>query len=225
MRVLRLTFIRVARTHIEGWFEHRVPQWSVLRSVGNSHVVRLTILVPLIGYMVIFNERLLPYIELSKTIFGTSNGLESPLSHGSWRLLFAYFGLTFVAIASVVYQFRCPQMVKTYATVEEYISAMRPNVGDFMLEVASKNLQSMAEWKSELYFSSGFGVQKPDDSMTPHQRDRYNSDVLGMNYLIQDVSRLFWRFLTSALYFFGFALLLAPSVNVFIAVIRVLFRT
>ena len=38
--------------------------WTVLRPVGNSIIVKLTILVPAIGYLIIFNDKLVGYVDL-----------------------------------------------------------------------------------------------------------------------------------------------------------------
>ena len=44
----------------------RIPTWDELRTLGQSRAVKLTILMPLIGYMIISNEQLIGYFELSR---------------------------------------------------------------------------------------------------------------------------------------------------------------
>jgi len=45
------------------------PTWDILRKVGQSRLIGLTILVPVIGYMILFNDHLIHWFELSKSVF------------------------------------------------------------------------------------------------------------------------------------------------------------
>jgi hypothetical protein len=113
----------------------RFALWSRLRTIGNSSAVKMTVLIPLIGYFIVFNENVLQYLELSRSIFGRSEhiqGMEAA-AHVSWRLLFTYFALCFLAIGSTIYQFACPGNIKQFGTPTDYIAATRPHMGDVML--------------------------------------------------------------------------------------------
>src|ERR1700681_4261929 len=81
-----------------------LPRWSLLRRVGNSSAVRLTILIPLIGYLIIFNSYVVHYLELPKEFAGA----QPPGSAVSPRLLLIYFGLSALAAGSVIYAYFCP---------------------------------------------------------------------------------------------------------------------
>ena len=47
----------------------KFPKWSLLRTVGNLTAVRLTVLIPLVGYLIIFNENVVKYLDLAKEFF------------------------------------------------------------------------------------------------------------------------------------------------------------
>ena len=100
------------------------PLWTSLRELGNSNAVKLTILMPIIGYLILLNEQALHYLELSHRIFGIEaqegNTLAAPVS---WRLLFLYFGLCLVAIASALHQLFCPTITKRYASASDFVSS------------------------------------------------------------------------------------------------------
>jgi hypothetical protein len=94
------------------------PYWLQVRSVSNSTAARLTILIPIVGYWIIFNEAV-----ATKLIFDTNATV-------SWRLFATYFGLCFIAAASGIYQALCPREVKQYSSPTEYIAAVSPHMSD-----------------------------------------------------------------------------------------------
>jgi hypothetical protein len=73
------------------------PLWVRLRFVSNSTAAKATILVPLIGYLILFNEKVVEFLNLAKDI-GSHGGAEA-----SYRLIstsaYAPFlwGLSFTA--------------------------------------------------------------------------------------------------------------------------------
>jgi hypothetical protein len=71
------------------------PKWSLLRTVGNLTAVRLTILIPLVGYLIIFNANVVKYLDLAKEFVGiSSHHFDSGVSA---KLLLIYFGLCALA--------------------------------------------------------------------------------------------------------------------------------
>lgn len=93
-----------------------VPSWRLLRTIGNSRAAKLTILIPLVGYIVLLNDTVIRNLELSEQIFGVPTGATLT------KLLLIYCGLVCVAIASAIFAIWCPLEVKRYASVEEYVA-------------------------------------------------------------------------------------------------------
>jgi hypothetical protein len=63
----------------------RAVPWSRLRSLGNSQAVKLTIFIPIIGYLVVFNEYLIKYLIYQKR-FLVGRLSARPMSLGVWFL-------------------------------------------------------------------------------------------------------------------------------------------
>jgi hypothetical protein len=109
-------------------FFERQSKWDELRRLGNSRLVKLTILVPLIGYMILFNDELLKYLELSSPYFhdvflrgrlaSDGGGLSLSLAY---RLYLFYFGFTTLAAGALIYEFCCPRLVHEYGSAAEYV--------------------------------------------------------------------------------------------------------
>jgi hypothetical protein len=87
-------------------------RWDRLRQLGNLGIMKMTVLMPLIGYLVIFNASLHEHLRLT---FDPDGG-------GTLRLYFIYFGLTLLGIGSIVYQFACPSEVKEHGSAWEFVS-------------------------------------------------------------------------------------------------------
>ena len=102
--------------------------------IGNSSIVKMTVLIPVIGYMVIFNDYLVDYFQISRHLFEPTYVQRSGgATIVSWRLLFIYFGLCSLGIGSAIYQFCCPETIKQFATSIDFIGATRSHMGDVML--------------------------------------------------------------------------------------------
>lgn len=121
--------------------------WSTLSSIGNSKIARLTILMPIIGYLLIFNSQILGFLEVS--LPG-----ENELVPNNWlayayskNMKFLYFGLLVFGLGVALYNVFAPIQVKKHPSVEDYISAMEKIrtrnlvIGSFdkIIEVYQKN--------------------------------------------------------------------------------------
>src|SRR5260370_41669929 len=48
--------------------------WRLLRSIGNSKAAKLTILIPLVGYLILLNDTVIKHLELSEEGFRAPSG-------------------------------------------------------------------------------------------------------------------------------------------------------
>lgn len=98
----------------------RAPDWSYLGLVGKSLPVRSTALIPVIGYLILFNEFVAT--QLSASIFVEIAGDAQPESLSS-TLFLIYFGLFFLGIGSMLFTTRCPKTLKSNASVHSYVES------------------------------------------------------------------------------------------------------
>lgn len=93
-----------------------IPKWSGLRGYGNSVAVRITIIMPIIGYLLLLNEQVVAYSRIDPrfSLF---------TSDRPWRLIFLYYGSLATGLAAILYQWRCPIIVKKYDSPVEYLTA------------------------------------------------------------------------------------------------------
>jgi hypothetical protein len=208
--------------------------WTALRTVGNSFAVKLTILIPVIGYLVLFNESLLRYFELSRTIFDTTDNVTG---HGnvpspvSLRLLAVYFGLCLVAVGSAIHQLFCPREIKTFQSAPNYVSEVLTNLDNISLTNMQDTLQIEDRNKVEQVAALVSAAERRTEGLQ-FASERYFSvwnehkrDILGLYFDHLNYRAPLARYAATAFYVIGFAALAVPSLDVFIKVSRVLIRT
>lgn len=101
--------------------------WSSIRRVGQSRLMAMTIVVPLVGSLLLFNQHLINLLTLSPAIIGKwfdgigSDEASKMLTFS--RLYYLYFGLSFLGMGSAMFAMLCPIDVKNNASVREYLQA------------------------------------------------------------------------------------------------------
>jgi hypothetical protein len=199
-----------------------VPRWSRLRAIGNSGPVKLTILIPLVGYFVIFNSQLAQYLELVSEI----GGFTAHQFSVSPRLLLIYFGLCAFAVGSAVYSIFCPDEVKHYGISAAYVGGDGPNIKDFAFEPMEDELRHSSyidEYKRirSRYENLGGVTTEKQFEETKLQ---INNGVLHLYFRYKDNSYLLMRLIAFVCYVVGFVCLLIPSIGVFFRVVRILWN-
>lgn len=110
--------IRQGVAHMAALREDRVvdhpADWTALRSLGGSHFARATILIPVVGYLIIFNDKAAEYFTI---YFDSCKNLGCG---PSWRLYILYFGLCFIAIGTIIFQRKCPSTIRRYENSREF---------------------------------------------------------------------------------------------------------
>ncbi|WP_166109747.1 hypothetical protein [Pseudoalteromonas sp. Z9A5] len=86
--------------------------WSLIRGVGNSSLVKS-------NYFWLF---LLPFIYKNLDLLQSAFGFELKFSFSINRLFYASL---FFALGTIIYQFRCPKIIKEYSSYDDFRSDMK----------------------------------------------------------------------------------------------------
>jgi hypothetical protein len=198
--------------------------WAKLREAGNSPIVKLTIAIPLVGYLIIFNEDLLHYLDLSRELFGHHDPAGSQeVAQVSWRLLFLYFGLCLVAVGAGLYGWFCPDEIKSYRLASDYVAAVLNNVGTIGMGRIEAALESgnelatrgLSDWRE---VSSTRPMTETVEEMETRWRDR-NRGVLELHFDYLNRSHPCARLVCASCYAIGFIALFIPSADVLARVV------
>jgi len=174
----------------------RALTWSRLRTIGHLPLMKATIFVPLIGYLIIFNETVAKYLQLV---------WEKDAAPLSTNLLLVYFGLVFLSLASIVYKFRCDPRVDQYGSPEAYIGGDGPNI----------SAVTLGAFENEV-IGAGYDLDAwQEDGISPVGTLDRKKDILWCVYNKWDTAFPIARLITTVFYVVGFLFLLIPSALVF----------
>jgi hypothetical protein len=208
----------------------RVP-WSALREIGNAPAVRLTIAIPLVGYLILFNENLLHYVELSRELFGQTQraiGQTADRAHVSWRLLALYFGLCSIAAGATLHAIFCPGEIKSYRLPSDYIAIVLPNLSSIAAErIEEALIRGDALAKSQIEDWRDIQSSRPIPQTEEQWQDKWTEThrgVLDLYFSYLDRQRPAARISAAVCYSVGFFALAIPSIDVFVRVVALLFK-
>lgn len=195
--------------------------WTTLRPVGNSVIVKLTILVPAIGYLIIFNDKLVGYVDLVREISGMDK--ESGLSIPP-RLFQIYFGLCFVAIASAIYSLACPSIIKRYPSAIDLGAATTGTVGDYAYKIVEREVFA-SEYAGEYRANKQhFQLMVSQDFSIEQAKFQVNNALINIYFMLKNLEKPIWRWLCACFFTVGFLVLFISSFKVFLRVVAVLYH-
>lgn len=148
--------------------------WSAIRRIGQSRLLALTIVVPFLGSLLLFNQSVVDFLMLSPELVGRWLHLSANETGGAAkkltmaRLYYVYFGLTFLGMGSALFVLFCPLEIKNYSTPIEYQTTEGAHVSKARMTlilpfVAFEYSRWMGDeiYHGEIGFIRGWGV--PDD--------------------------------------------------------------
>lgn len=175
-------------------------RWSRLRIVSNSQAAKATIVIPLVGYMILFNQKVIEYAALSPVLGG--HQVDIPI-----RLIMIYMGLCTIAVSATLYGYFCPSEVKRFDSAEAYVGHAVVNVPMLVRNQYERDLIG-SEFKEDLEFIRSKG----------YVPEEFWKAFLHLYYQHLDETYQIPRFVAFAGYVIGFATLAVPSVEVFFRV-------
>jgi hypothetical protein len=110
--------------------------WTDLRGISNSNAAKSTILIPLIGYWIVFNQSMVQWLQLAHQLVGNDQS-----DHISPRLLWLYMALCAIGAGTFIYGLRCPAEVKKYGDYKDYVNGDGPALSNQALMEIRKSLE------------------------------------------------------------------------------------
>jgi hypothetical protein len=196
-----------------------MAKWTTLREVGNLWAVKLTVLIPVVGYLILFNAYLIEYLRLSPEVVSPPQLQTGAIG---FRLLCIYFGLCFIAAASVLYTRFCPQQIKQFRTPAAYVAAEREHLGTS----ATEELKGELAKRDEDAHAALHRTTEHREKLLDERRETTLDEMLTVNRLnVTDIMHATYKSLNvvyplvrqvvAVLFLIGFGFLAIPSVEVF----------
>ncbi len=190
--------------------------WTRLRDVGNLTAVKLTVLIPAIGYLILFNEKAMEYLALTPELGGTRE-----VGSVSVRLLLIYFGLCGLAAGATLYSIFCPEIIKRYSSPSNYVASTRESLGTTGYVIAAATVEKFDPAEHEnmevLMGWTDTPASHPDHrphgwTLSPSEQ----KEILTFAYTALNDSGANARMATAGFFAIGFFVLAIPSLEVFI---------
>ena len=189
-----------------------LPTWSALRGIGNSLPARASVIVPFVGYLIIFNKHLVEKLAFRCIDLPCSEQTLFP------KLYYLYFGLTFFGIGSFLYQLRCDSRIKRFANVEDYTLSVREITTNNDLHEYQRAIESLV---GDSAATSDFLTAQLSDA---EQAPQLKLKILANHYRALDGSTPISRFFVLLAYTCGFLFMAIPAVTTFVEVTGSFFR-
>lgn len=202
-------------------------KWSELRLVGNSQIAKFTILVPILGYFILFNDDITHWLKLHASYCGA--GCEV-----GWRVQLLYFGSCAIAAGGIVYAFACPRIVKKYSDASDYIAnessvfyahphGAKKDLHQLSTEQENEALvrfakEQLAGRLQALKLAGSLNPMRSADLEEQKQIEFFSEAQWAFNTLNELAPRS--RCFCTILYIVGFVMIAAPTVVTFVEVAR-----
>ncbi|MGJ0511078.1 hypothetical protein [Methylocystis sp.] len=192
----------------------RIPSWSALKGIGNSYPAKVAVLMPFIGYIIVFQKDVVQAIS-SYTIF---SGLKSEEVSVGINIYMFYYGVFIFGLGSLIYAVFCHHVVKKYDDADAFCRIVAPTTSsDDAIELCNYVMKHdvSADRKKAFTIAASIehGIQAtiPSESTTMMLKAYYN--LLDRRYRI---ARLF----VVICFVSGLVLLAVPSAIVFVKVCK-----
>lgn len=197
-------------------------KWTTLRAIGNSQLAKSTILVPILGYFVLFNKEILQWLQLHVSFCG-AGGCDV-----FWRTEMLYFGSCAFAAGAILYALFCPHAIKKYGDSSDYIAGEQtvfgahPDGGQKDLATTGDLDERLSDYQSKRLAREREVRELARLGQLPRPiPDLEAEDATKLLILAQrafwklDKSRPIARFFTASLYLLGAVLVGAPTLITF----------
>jgi hypothetical protein len=195
--------------------------WSELRAVTNSPAARATILIPIIGYLIIFNENIIKNLHVAQDVGGAFPSQD----HVSSRLLLVYLGLTFIAVGAAAHQLFCPADVKHYGDTNAYVGGVTSTIKDYRFRAIEDRLRDSIFHDRYMDIRNMYAKTWQNKVLDDDQKATINNGILHLYFEYLNKQHASIRMIAGWAFLVGLIILSIPSIGVFARVIRLIFRT
>ncbi|PHO03542.1 hypothetical protein CSC82_11780 [Rhodobacteraceae bacterium 4F10] len=205
-------------------------QWNFIEKLANNELSRIVGIVPVVGYLIIFNDGLSDTLSFDK-IAGFENGSESPFFLETLtKLRLTFFGCILIFFANIAFKLAAPKVLESAKSDLQFSARV---INDYSLEEIKSLELSISEGnptfrsplicENEKYLHfvemarlNGFSNR----NYALEERHEYVRALAREWWCRQMHSRKIFRYLIVLFSVFGFLFLAIPSLDISQAVLR-----
>lgn len=205
-----------------------IPKWSTLKICGQSPLSRILVLMPVIGYLLIFSENINNYLALSAQMLNITADRAATL--GIQNLYLLFFGLLLFSIASLIFSLCCPEIIKAFINRYEY----REREFQYMTESHLHTILAQDHHR-DLHISPDNIDTDPVQRLSNRQNQGNQAhwrtsnsvviiDTLDANFDREDRKWPALRFIISVVFAMSFVLIAIPNLKIIVTVLTSIFQ-
>jgi hypothetical protein len=192
------------------WLETR-SRWSELRDLGQSNLVKASVLMPVFGYLLLLSEHVHYYLYDTNWPFGHLPSM--------WRVWMLFYGSFLLAMGSILFAWCCPVEIKRYASAYSLADTERPHLTaqNQTQQIADKLAAlyaGMSRWESSLFLRPRVRPDLPNlGAGTSPELQTGDQWSLGLIHIweVKDIERPTLRILILSLFRTGLSLVAIPA--------------
>lgn len=186
----------------------RIPNWSSLKGIGNSYPAKVAILMPFIGYIIVFQNDVVRAI--SSYTFG---GVNSEQTSIGINIYIFYFGILVFGLGSFAYAVFCHHVIKKYDDADAFCRIVTPTTSsEDVINLCNHIMKHEASPDSKKAFTIAASIEDGVQKAIPIG---YTIFILKSYYNILDERYWFARLVVAICFVSGLGLLAVPSAIVF----------
>lgn len=183
-------------------------RWSALRTLGNSSLVKASVLMPAFGYILLLNESVQSLLTIKY------DGWLLKYLPAVWRIWLLFYGSFFLAAASILYAMLCPPKIKQYGSGfemadREHMHHVNLNQEQTVLGELKLARERMTPIQKQVV--PDFQIGDEDAGYRHTAQGARLSRMLVYAWSIMDRSRLTSRMVIFVLFWIGLGLLAIPA--------------
>ena len=168
------------------------PNWRTLKALSNSPLAKLTIIVPVVGWLLLYNNMLVSIIE-------NITGVEAD-PDDLWKLYVFYVGLTLISFSAILFVVFCPRIISHFPDFNEYIEVERKTfTPNLETQLSSERGFEPLNWEAppEAYKQMGGGFplsrmyEANERIILDRMREIYDHDN-SSNFIVRVLSAIFF---------------------------------
>lgn len=188
-----------------------VPNWSALRSVGESLPAKLTVLFPIVSNLIIFNDFVADSYAGNQTLFKFIPNLSDKFD---FYLLCTFVGLVIFACGQIFYVIFCPALIKKYCDVDDFLISRKDSISKGLLLLWAKEAENSTcltdSEKSEEGISSAISVLQNEKFTLPEMNDQV-VNISRLYYSSKERLHIYSRIFVIICFSAGLLLMFMPS--------------
>lgn len=206
--------MRILRGKVINWLEEH-SRWNLLKALGNSNLVRASVLMPAFGYMLLLNDNVHQYLTIK------FDGRLLEYLPNVWRIWLLFYGSFFLAAATILYSIFWPPEVKRYSSAFEMADGEAKhqyniNQSTLVQDRAKKLYTDMPRWMYSYFDREGINFDANTRSLV--EPAAYLSKLLVLQWSIQNMGRRGLRIFLYILFAIGLSLIAIPAAFTFLQV-------